>query len=133
MADKHAPLGIVSLDEQHEALSCMLGAFQLAIAARQQQHEIRAIVDTALAAVRAHFQFEEALMAKSGYARACEHRFEHERMMLAVATLTHDALDCCYSPDVLNENGDLLRSLFYAHITHEDLALSRHLLGLGMG
>lgn len=133
MADKHAPLGIVSLDEQHDALGGMLGAFQLAIAARQQQHEIRTIVDTALAAVRAHFQFEETLMAKSGYAGAPEHRFEHERIMLTVTTLTHDALNCRYSPDVLNENSDLLRSLFRAHTASEDLALSRHLLSLGMG
>jgi hypothetical protein len=35
--------------------------------------------------------------------------------MLTVITLAHDALDCRYSPDVLNENGDLLRSLFRAH------------------
>ena len=126
-------LGIASLDEQHEALGGMLGAFQLAITARRQQHEIRTIVDTALAAIRAHFQFEEALMAKSGYADAPQHRFEHERMMLTVATLTRDALESRFSPEVLNENGDLLRALFHSHTTSEDLALSRHLLSLGMG
>jgi hemerythrin-like metal-binding protein len=133
MADKNAPLGIASLDEQHEALGNMLGAFQLAVATRRQQREIRAMVDAALAAVHAHFQFEEALMAKSGYAGAPEHHFAHERMMLAVTTLTHDALDSSYSPDALNENGALLRSMFHAHIANDDLALSRHLLSLGIG
>jgi hypothetical protein len=54
-------------------------------------------------------------------------------MMLAVTTLTHDALDSSYSPDALNENGALLRSMFHAHIANDDLALSRHLLSLGIG
>ena len=120
-------LGIASLDKQHEALGGMLGAFQLAIAARRQQHEIRAIIDTALAASRAHFQFEEALMEKSGYAGTSEHRFEHERMMLTVATLTHDALEGRYSQDVIDENLELLRGLFVAHIARDDRALAEHL------
>lgn len=133
MADKLAPLGIASLDEQHEALGGMLGAFQLAIAVHRQQEEIRAIVDTAQAAVRAHFQHEEALMAKSGYAAAPEHRFEHERLMLTATTLIADALEGRHSPDVLRENSELLRAMFRAHITRDDLALTQHLLCLGMG
>ena len=124
-------LGIASLDEQHEALGGMLGAFQLAIAARRQQHEIRAIIDTALAASRAHFQFEEALMEKSGYAGTSEHRFEHERIMLSVATLTKDALEGRYSLDVINENLEILRGLFVAHIARDDHALADHLAARG--
>jgi hypothetical protein len=54
-------------------------------------------------------------------------------MMLTVTTLTHDALNSSYNPDALNENGNLLRSMFHAHTANEDLALSRHLLSLGMG
>ena len=124
-------LGVASLDEQHEALGGMLGAFQLAIAARRQQHEIRAIIDTALAASHAHFQFEEAVMEKSGYAGTSEHRFQHERMMLSVATLTQDALEGRYSPDVINENLELLRGLFVAHIARDDRALADHLAAQG--
>ena len=132
MADKLAPLGIASLDEQHETMSGALTAFQLAIAALRSREEIHAIIETAQAGVRAHFQYEEALMVKSGYAGTAEHRFEHQRIMLTITALMGDALAGRHSPDVLNENGDLLRSLFLSHIARDDLVLSRHLLSLGM-
>ena len=132
MADKLAPLGIASLDEQHEAMSGDLTAFQLAIAARRPRDEIRAIVETAQAGVRAHYRYEEALMVKSGYAATAEHRFEHQRIMLTITALMGDALEGDRSPEILNENGDLLRSLFLSHIGRDDLALSQHLLSLGM-
>lgn len=133
MADKLAPLGIASLDEQHVAMSADLTAFQLAIAAHRPPDEIRAIVETVLAGVRAHFQYEEALMVKSGYAATAEHRFEHQRIMLTITALMGDALEDRHSLEVLNESGDVLRALFLSHIARVDLALSQHLLSLGMG
>ena len=132
MADKLAPFGIASLDEQHEAMSGDLTAFQLAIAAGAPRDEIRAVVETVLAGVRAHFQYEESLMVKSGYAAAAEHRFEHQRIMLPITALMGDALEGRHGPEVLNESGDVLRALFLSHIARIDLALSQHLLNLGM-
>lgn len=133
MADNHAPLGIAALDAQHEALVGMLGAFQLAVAARRQQDEINTIIEAALAAVRAHFQYEEALMVKSAYAATPEHHFEHERVMLFVATLTRDALEGRSTPEVLAENGELLRGLLRDHIASDDRALADHLHSLAAG
>jgi hemerythrin-like metal-binding protein len=126
-------LGIASLDEQHEALVGMLEAFQLVVTSRRPDAEVCAVISTALAAIRAHFQHEEDLMAQSGFADAEAHRFEHQRLMLAVASLTSDALEKRRAPEILAENGDLLHELFRDHIGREDRALAGHLLSLTAG
>lgn len=131
--EKRFQLGISALDEQHEALVGMLNAFQLAVAARRPADELSTIADTALVALRAHFQYEEALMAKSAYPAAAEHRFQHERLTLSAASLIHDALDSRQSPDILTENLDLLQMFALSHIRREDRALAEHLISLGMG
>lgn len=126
-------LGISSLDEQHDALGSMLKAFQLVVTSRRPDVEVCTVISAALAAIRAHFQQEEALMATSGYGAAEAHRFEHQRLMLAVASLTADALEKRRAPEVLAENGDLLRALFCDHIGRDDHALAEHLLSLTAG
>ena len=125
MAERY--LGIASLDEQHDALLGLIKAFQLAILGRRPREEIRTIAETALGAVRAHFRYDEALCEQSGYPGIAEHNFQHQHLLLNATALTEDALDSRHSPDVINENLELLRGLFVAHVAHDDRALADHL------
>lgn len=130
MADQLAGqlrLGIASLDEQHADMLGLLNAFQLAVAGRRSRDEIRMMADTALAAVRAHFRYEDALCDKSSYPRADEHRFQHEQLLFSASQLAEDAYEGRCNPDELSENIDLLRSLYMAHVVRDDRALADHL------
>jgi hemerythrin-like metal-binding protein len=133
MADCFAPLGIADLDEQHRAMGGMLRAFQLAITKRRPDHELRTLIDTAMAALCAHCRHEEALMARYGYRDAPAHRLEHERLVLAATAFTEDVLHHRLTPDVLLEHGDVLRTLFASHIDCIDRALANHLMSLTVG
>lgn len=133
MAVQLTPIGIATLDEQHLEMGGMLRTFQIAIIRGRPATEIRAMVDTSLAALCAHCRHEEALMAKSNYSDAAAHRLDHERLVLAAAAFAEDMLHHRQPPEVLNEHGDLLRSMFIAHMDRDDRALAQHLLGLGLG
>lgn len=135
MADQLAGqlhLGIASLDEQHADMLGLLNAFQLAVASRRPRDEIHMMADTALAAVRAHFRYEDALCDKSSYSRADEHRFQHEQLLFSASQLAEDAVEGRRSPDELSANIDMLRSLYMAHVVRDDRALANHLERAGV-
>jgi hemerythrin-like metal-binding protein len=120
-------VGVTSIDEQHQALLAMLNAFKFAITSHQSKKEVRAIVDPALDAVRAHFAHEEALCNRCGYPEASEHHFKHEQILLNVTSLTDDALTGKNPPEVLSEHLEVLREMFLAHIAQDDRRLAMHL------
>jgi hemerythrin-like metal-binding protein len=133
MAIHLQPVGISALDEQHRAMGDMLRAFRLAAGNGRPSNELREMIETAMAALRAHCRHEEALMANSAFADAPAHRLDHERLMLAATAFTEDVLHHRLAADVLHENGDLLRDLFVAHMNRFDRDLAQHLISLGMG
>jgi hemerythrin-like metal-binding protein len=124
-------LGIAPLDEQHDALLGLINAFQLAILGHRPLEEIRTIAETALGALRAHFRYEEALCEQSGFPGAAEHNFQHQHLLLNATSLTEDALESRHSPDVINENLEILRGLFFSHVGRDDRALVEHLAARG--
>jgi hemerythrin-like metal-binding domain len=133
MAVHLAPIGIATLDEQHLEMGGMLRAFQIAIMRGRPAAEVRAMVESSLAALCAHCRHEEALMEKSAYPEAAAHRLDHERLVLAAAAYSEDVLHHRQPPEVLNEHGDLLRSIFVAHMDRDDRALAQHLARMGLG
>ena len=132
MADRLAPLGIAELDEQHRSMGGILGVFQLAINKRRPDHELRGLIDTGMAALCAHCRHEEQLMEASAYPDATAHRLDHERLVLATTAFSEDVLHHHLTPDVLIEHGDVLRTLFIAHIDRDDRALAAHLMSLAV-
>ncbi|NIJ49489.1 bacteriohemerythrin [Rhizomicrobium electricum] len=133
MAVHLAPIGICTLDEQHLEMGGMLRAFQIAVLRGRPAAEIRVMIETSMAALRAHCRQEEALMTKSAYPDAAAHRLDHERLVLAASAFSEDVLHHRQPPEILNEHGDLLRSIFVAHMDRDDRALAQHLMRVGLG
>lgn len=79
-------VGVVELDEQHQALFRVVNQLDDAIR-EDARHEIVGTFSRLMDYARAHFAHEEAFMARIGYADLDAHQREHARFVARVTSL----------------------------------------------
>jgi hemerythrin len=111
--------GIVMIDAQHKRLVDIINKLHDAIQAGSEQETLQSILSKLTDYTKYHFDFEEGLLEKLGYAKLEEHKEEHQEFIHLIEGMAGHLLN-----EKLN-TGDMLlkylRSWLLNHILIEDM------------
>jgi hemerythrin-like metal-binding protein len=125
-------LGVESMDVEHRQLADLLTAFVACVRGDEPLDRAHSIVQEAIAVANAHFEHEEALIDKSDYPQAEDHKFRHRNLRLKFTTLIGDTVSIKAHDSVTLENLDIMRQLLEEHISGPDRKLAAHLKTAGI-
>ena len=111
-------LGVPELDQQHRGLHGLVNAVGRAIQ-RDETALAEATIGQLLTQSQAHFDFEESLMQRVGYAANALHHEQHSELLASMARLRDDVASHRFSynrPQTLR----FLRDWFSIHIIRSD-------------
>ena len=124
-------VGVSIIDDEHKKLVGMLNELYDAMQARHSEEALGEVLDGLVAYTTHHFNHEEALFAKTGYAAAAEHEKEHAdlaRHVLDVQKKYQEGDTGTLSAEVLN----FLRKWLLTHIMASDKKFGLYLKANGI-
>jgi hemerythrin-like metal-binding protein len=129
-SDQKYSVGVAQFDEHHKRLVGMINSLFDGMTQGQGQQALSRVLQELLDYTRYHFEAEEVLLERYGYARAAEHKAEHAQLtkrVEAAAQAFHSGQPVL-SVDVL----DFLRDWLANHITVSDKAYGPFLNAQGI-
>lgn len=129
--------GIETLDAQHTELAACINKVAGASCGTEntqtgdcvaRQEELSELVGNLYQTVKAHFEYEEAVMLKAEYPGFAAHRREHI-MLLAELTLAVNMEDESAHIQVDSKMLRELKTWFIAHVSHSDCKFSAYISG----
>ncbi len=118
-------VNIASLDAQHARLVGMINVLSESVARCEEKKVLALLLDALFAYTTAHFEAEEGLMAKHGYAGLAEHRSEHASMSATVLQFAREFRTG--EKDISARLLGFLRGWFTSHILGTDRQYSAFL------
>lgn len=116
--------GYAPVDIQHREMFRLINKLHDAILAKKDREILSATLEGLTNYTRQHFRAEEALMSSVNYPNQSDHKRKHERLTQEVKTLVEDYET---GKAVLSITlGMFLAKWWRDHITHDDMALIRH-------
>lgn len=123
------------IDAQHEAIFRIVGEVSALWHERGSSEQLLAIVDKLDKVVRAHFGYEEGVLAEIGYPKLAEHKKEHEIMLRDLESI-RDRIARMAGGPAYPEPGwmvmNFLLGLTGGHITHSDVDYCRYVRDSGL-
>lgn len=123
-------VGVSIIDQQHQELVRMANELSDAMKAGHGREALGKLFSGLTSYTLNHFATEERLMQQHAYAKAAEHKKQHEELKSQVAALQGKAQDGKLSATI--ETLNLLRDWLSHHINHTDKDLAAHLLAKGV-
>jgi hemerythrin len=123
--------GVAEIDEQHQGLIDIINDLYEIALNRDGQQPLGDVFDALEAYTKAHFQLEEALLAKHGYPRLADHKKQHERLTQAIADYRkrrRDGQDMLLALDLLHD----LKQWLSRHMIEEDRQACTYLNAQGI-
>ncbi len=107
--------GIELIDDQHKEIISLVNRVDDAVATRDRE-EVGRVLNRLVSVVINHFEFEEELMAQSGYGFLKAHKKLHDRFIEKLVTFTqrYDAGEC-----IVEEVRPFLESWIEHHIDED--------------
>jgi hemerythrin len=124
-------VGVSIIDDEHKKIVAMLNELYGAIQSKQTEEALGKVLDGLVAYTASHFNHEEALFAKTGYAGAAEHKKEHASLteqVLAAQKRYQESATGTLPIEVLN----FLRKWLLTHIHCTDKKYGPHLNANGI-
>ena len=118
-------LGEDRIDAEHLALIGLINTLLEAAGRGAGREEITTILRSLINHTRAHFAYEEGLMAATGYPAAAAHREQHERL-LGIVTLLAENMELVDGEITLGAMS-FFDDWFIIQVEHDDSALGRFL------
>jgi hemerythrin-like metal-binding protein len=112
------------VDEQHLKLFQLYNDLHAAIGLRAGQEEVGRVLTALAIYVVAHFQMEEAIMARAGYPELATHRASHQIMRIQVENMVDQFKLRGMDPTALLQT---LGQWLISHVLNEDKAMARFL------
>jgi hemerythrin len=117
-------LGLPEMDAQHRGLMALVNRVADCFLNPAKENPCLDAMGALLSGTRAHFRWEESLMAAHGYAGLSAHREQHSELLASMERLERDFRIRAH---VINKPTTLkfLRDWFVLHIQHSDAAFVR--------
>lgn len=117
------------IDAQHEAIFGMVNEVSALWHEHGSSDQLLAIVEKLDKVLRAHFSYEESVLAKIDYPKLAEHKTEHAIMLRDLESI-HDRIVRMEHGPAYPEPGwlvmNFLLGLTVGHIVHSDVDYCRH-------
>ena len=123
--DKTLSVEVPEIDQDHRRLLELFNRLGHAVEEGGPQAEIEAVMDELISCTAWHFQHEERLMEKYGYAGLQEHRAEHEDLISSGKALQQQ-LHQSGTP-LSPQEIEFLEHWLTGHIYGADMAMGSHL------
>jgi hemerythrin len=120
--DRSLETGNEQIDAQHRELFARLDALGEATREHRGPEELGRLLGFLADYVDTHFEDEEALMARSGYARLEEHRAEHEAFRLERDALLREFLSHGPTAVLVVKASDRITAWLREHVQRADRA-----------
>ena len=115
-------VGNAQIDEQHRYLFQLINAFYDAYMDNQSRREVLRLLNQLIEYSESHFQDEEAIMRKAGYAEIDSHHHAHEGLYDQIFALNTKFDDRALNPT--HDTISFLRTWLTDHIMKEDMAFA---------
>lgn len=116
--NKKLSSGIEEIDLQHQRILDLLDKLMIANQSPSDTERLVHSLDEFTKALKEHFDFEEALLAKSGYRDLKRHKAGHEEILETLQGITTSVM--LDESDVSNEMINRVVKWFEDHLTSED-------------
>jgi hemerythrin len=124
-------VGVEEMDGDHQELIALLNEIDASVAADQSRDATNEIIDRLMKSVKAHFDREQDLLEKSGFAGAAAHHREHDEMLRTARDWQAHFKDASFSKLSL-EAVSGFQSWLDNHIQGADMLYGPHLNAMGI-
>lgn len=126
-------LGVEEIDSEHRQLTSLLAEFVECLHTNATNEQTLAVLQKAIAFANSHIASEDALMDRTAYPSAEEHKLQHRNTRLQCTTLmSNTSAILAHDPEALR-HFDTVRRLVFAHIDGPDRELAAYLKSRSYG
>jgi hemerythrin len=129
--NENLSVGVPSIDAQHKKLVGMLNELYDAMQAGKSQAVLGKVLKELADYTVYHFQYEESLLAQTGYRASPEHKREHDELTKLVQEVSQK-YEAGATPALSEEVLNFLRRWLFIHITGSDRKFGPYLISMGI-
>lgn len=120
-------VGIASIDDQHKKLIDMINELHDGMLAKKSREALGAVLERLILYTGDHFDYEEELFARTGYADSALHKAEHAKLKHKVIDI-HERYKASTMGTLSLETLNFLRDWLTNHINGTDKKYTKHML-----